>query len=259
MRLPALHAALLQEIQGPTYWPLLLELTSHHLVFATHDDWKTVADVVADPLTTDDAIDAVLHPLLVAYAISAAVTPAPATATQWATILTACCFRWLVATAVSRARWDQDPDEVWQETQVCFLALCRRLCIQGRTHRLRAKIRGDLRHTLTERFQPRWRAAARERAGDPAAMVPEAAAGTAPPSHEDVDADERLEHAIATLRRQHRAGRITATDVLILVGTHLYGRSLAAQAGILGMTPNAVGRRRLRAHTALRNLTRGWE
>jgi hypothetical protein len=81
----------------------------------------------------------------------------------------------------------------------------------------------------------------------------EALAGTAEGiDTSDIDLREVHENEIERLRQHMNAGRITEADFLLLVGTRVYGKSVADYAREAGMTYQVAKKRRQRAEAAIR-------
>lgn len=247
MHLTTLHAHLLSEIDGRMFRPLLQEITRTNAAFAAYPTWGAVATALnANHLSVADE-DALLTPLVLAYARTAEE--------RWATILCGVSFRWLVASHARRARWHDDADEVWQELMVAFLDVCRRVAKRGQIGRIRHQVLCQTQHRLHDACARRWRLEAPEvvTAG---AELPERSDPREEPRRRDARLDLRdlQERGTAQYHQQQAAGIIDTLDVAILVGTRLHGRTVAEEAARLGIGVECAKKRRQRAEAALRTV-----
>jgi hypothetical protein len=152
-------------------------------------------------------------------------------------------------------RLDEDPSQI--DSQVCwaFLEVLHRLDPDQRRTRLGQKILNDVLHDVRLHYA-RERARAKQRvplfADRQDKDDTDDRAGVPAPGAEDVEfAAVEFRHdrdwACARLKGLARKGRISRADALILMGCHLYGRSIEEMAARLGLTYQTAKRSRLRA------------
>jgi hypothetical protein len=250
MHLAPLHAHLLSEIDDRTFRPLLQEITLHHGAFAAYPSWGAVADAINNRRLPEKATDALLAPMLTAY--GSGVDP------RWGAILCACCFRSLVATYHPRRKWHSDAEEVFQEIIGTFLDVCRRVAARPMVANLRRRLANETCHRLHEEFTCRWRSAAVEQITDPHELVPTVDPQQEPDRRNDLlDLTEHRELVLTRLKRHLEAGTISETDYLILVGTRLYGESMAEEGARHGLSREATKKKSQRAEAAIRKAELG--
>lgn len=240
-----MHAHLLSEIDGRAFRPLLEEITLAHPAFEAYRSWGAVADKVCSGRPSEDDEDAMVAPLLAAYASDSD--------DRWGTILCAVCFRWLVSMHLPRSWWMEGPEDVWQELVVLFLDTCRRLGEKGIERGVRRRLVSDAQHRLYDIALRGRRNAERIVGTEPSIL-----ASTVDPRMEPAAAElrmefrERIQDFNARLRRHLENGILGSIDHAIVVGTRVLGRSLSEQAKILGIGAEAAKKRRQRAESAMR-------
>ena len=160
-----------------------------------------------------------------------------------------------------KRRWDrEDPDELWQRITWAFLQVICRVDVRRRADRLVQKIFNDTFHRVYEEYRRDWDRASRE-----VRPVPKDPEDTEDPEAFDalVGGDEGIDFAGIELRelqeiefkrlRGHlAAGRIAEADFLLLVGTRIYGQSVADYAREAGLAYQVAKKRRQRAEAAIR-------
>jgi hypothetical protein len=205
MRHSTLHAHLLSEIDGRTFRPLLQEITLTSPAFAAHRSWSAVATRVCTGRPSEAEEDALVGPLLQAYATS--------DDERWGTILCAVCFRWLVSMHLPRSWWMEGPEDVWQTLVVCFLHTCQRIAERQVNHGLRRHLFSDTQRRLYDIAQHYRRESERVVSTDPTFL-----ATTIDPAMEPGAFDlrtefrEQLDAVDAGLRRHLQDGTITEID-----------------------------------------------
>lgn len=250
MHLTTLHAHLLSEIDGRTFRPLLQEITLNHPAFAAYPSWGAVAAALSGRHLPSEAADALLAPMLAAFATGS--DP------RWGTILCACCYRNLVAAYLPRKTWTPQGDEVFQELIATFLEVCRRTAARSHVSGILRRLANETTHRLHEEFAYRWKRETHELSTDPSELVPHLDRQQEPELREDLlDLAEHRERTIAELQRHRDAGHITETDFQLLVGTKLYGRSMAEEGALHGLTRETTKKKCQRAEAAIRRAARG--
>jgi hypothetical protein len=147
--------------------------------------------------------------------------------------------------------WDQDPEERWQNITWTFLQVLCRIDVKRRPDRLVQKVYNDTIHHLHDEYRRLWNRANRESTLDAEGI--EALAGeTKGVDTSDIELREAQEIEIQRLREHMEAGRITEADFLLLVGTRVYGKSVADYAREAGLDYQVAKKRRQRAEAVIR-------
>ena len=149
-----------------------------------------------------------------------------------------------------KRHWDADQDELWQNLAWTFLKVVCRVNPETRPNRLVQKIFNDTVHYLYEDYSKQRRAQEAV-----VLMDPESMEGVIGPEDIDLASIELREHqeaATQRLRAYLEEGHITEADFLLLVGTRVYGRSVADYARETGGSYEAMKKRRQRAEAAIR-------
>jgi hypothetical protein len=191
--------------------------------------------------------DAVLLPIVQAHAEDHAPC--------WRTILLVIFWPGLESIWRRKRHWDSDPDALWANILWAFLQTVCRLDPSKRSSRLVQKVINDVFHRLHDEYRREWNRAARQTVTDPDELA-----------GRDVE-DKRgaaaatlwveQEARIAILKAHRAAGRISDTDFLLLVGTQVYGRSLAECARESGLSYEAAKKRQQRAIRGIGGLPPG--
>lgn len=156
---------------------------------------------------------------------------------------------------------DDDPNQI--DSQVCwaFLEALHRFDLDRRQTRLGQKILNDVLHDvrlhyadereLGKRFM---RPVTREEADKLEAVLNQA--GAPDPEFEWIDNRHEARWARAYLKNLVRSGRLDGADYLILLGCHVYGRTLHEMAARLGLSYEAAKKRQQRTVKYLRKSPR---
>ena len=208
-------------------------------------DWGEVVAVMRRGTSRDPEKDAILRPICEAHAADR--DP------RWRTILLAIFWPALESICRRKRHWDADPDSLWANVVWAFLRSVCRLDPSKRRAGLVQKIVNDVFHGLHDDYRRDWNRAARELPTDPDELARCAVAN----EREDVVAVLRRaqEERIAILKEHRGAGRISDADFLLLVGTQVYGRSLADCARESGLSYEAAKKRQQRAIRAIGGLS----
>lgn len=212
-------------------------------------NWLEVRHWLDDVGIWHERADPILRPMLEAYQQSYDQA--------WSEILLYLFWRplarvyWLVAT--------QDSDPATRHSQVfwAFTKALQRIDVDRRGERLGAKVIQDTRHDVRE-FYERERARGRrcKYLEDMLSGEENHRSGWEVPSHDVGFASFEYRHdsawAIGRLKSRVRAGQLTRTDFLILVGCHLYGRTLDEMAARQGLNYESAKKRRQRAVSLLK-------
>lgn len=199
--------------------------------------------------------DSVLRPVLVAAK--------PSLDETWQNILLLLFWRQLAQTScwlseIAPVRAERDSQIVWE-----FLRAVHRLDLNRRPEYIGRKLVNDTQHGMRLHF--------RQQHGRDALHVPildeheeadgPTGGGVRDPGSEDLGfaaAEYRhdRDRAQADLLDLASRGRITPADAFILIGCHLYGRSIEEMADRLGVSYETAKRRRQRAAARLKNIAR---
>ena len=207
--------------------------------------FRTWADVIAfmrNGTSTDPRKDEILRPIFEAHAQE----DAPC----WRAILLAIFWPGLESIHVRKRHWDPDPDERWQNVVWTFLHVLCRVDVTQRPNRLVQKVYNDTVHHLYDDYRRAWDRTNRECYADPEEI--DALIGGV--EEIDVAGIERREAQrieIERLRAHMDAGRITTADGRLLIGTRVYGTSVADYARETGVAYQVAKKRRQRAEAAI--------
>lgn len=230
-----------RELRDDGFRKLLNVLRQGHPFFRRFASWNDVVAFMRQGVSRDPEKDQVLLPILQAHAEDG--DP------RWRTILLVIFWPGLDAIWRRKWHWDRDPDALWANVVWAFLRAVCRLDPSKRESRLVQKIVNDVFHGLHDDYRRDWRRAAREVAADP----DELAGHDVEDERAAAAATLRLEQEarIEALKAHRAAGRISDTDFLLLVGTQVYGWSLADCAHESGLTYEAAKKRQQRAIRAI--------
>jgi len=234
-----------QDLLSAPYEQLLRDLQDTDPFLKQFDIWLDVLDFMQTGPPGDPRKDQVLGAILSAHADDGSP--------KWRTALLAMFWPGLESIHWRKRHCDRDPDERWQNVIWAFLQSVCRLDLRARSWRLMRKLLNDTSRRLYDNYARRWRQTDREVLSMPEEL--EALAG----SHEccglmEIELRDTQEHQARRLRSHVKAGRISHIDFLLILGTRLYGRSLAECAAEAGLSYEAAKKRRQRAEAAIRRL-----
>ena len=205
--------------------------------------WTDVVTCMRRGTSTDPHKDEVLRPIFRAH--GADQDP------RWRTILLVIFWPGLVSFSRRKWQWDDDPDELWQNVVWTFLRVVSRVDVDRRPARLVQKVVNDTIHHVYEEYRRRWRRVRRELAADPD-DVKWLGGGAIDIDIEAIDLRQAHERKLMRLRGHLDAGRINESEYLLLVGTRLYGESVAEHAREVGLDYQVAKKRRQRAEARIR-------
>ena len=227
-----------QDLQRRAYQTLLRTLQRTHRFLRRFQRWADVIAFMRNGTSTDPRKDEVLRPIFEAHA--------QGQDPRWRVILLAIFWPGLESIHSQKRHWDPDPDERWQNVTWTFLQVLCRIDVTRRPDRLVQKVYNDTVHHLYDEYRRAWTRTSREVTADPEEI--DALVGGV----EGIDvAGIALREAqgieIRRLRAHMDAGRITEADFLLLVGTRVYGTSVADYARKKGLGYQVAKKRRQRA------------
>jgi hypothetical protein len=172
---------------------------------------------------------------------------------RWSSILLLLFWPALLTVHRLKRSWDRDPENLWSNITWVFLRVIHRFDTERRRDRLTQKVVNDTIHHLHDEYRRTWDLESRHhlpREGE-----------EDPPEVEDPDwpiaeeaAEWRCDREVRTrLYRKHlRDGLIDEEEYFVLVGTRVYGWTVAVCAERLGVSYQALKKRRQRAERVIR-------
>ena len=237
------RAQLEQEIQTDRYQMLLKDLARRYPFFRQFAVWAEVVAFMRIGTWKDAAKDEVLRPIFAAH--SSDEDP------RWRAILLSIFWPGLESIHFQRRGWNQDDEDRWQEIVWTFLELLCQVDLSRRPARLAQKI-------LNDTVQHYYREAKREfRRRDfeiraESDEIEFASGEVYDKSLAAFEFREAKEPEIRRLREHLEAGRLSESDFHVLIGTEVYGLSLADSARLAGLDYELAKKRRQRAQAVLR-------
>ena len=236
---------LVRELQGAAYQVLLGRLQSAYLFLLRFQTWADVIAFMRSGTSADPRKDEVLRPILVAHGEDQDQ--------RWRVVLLVVFWPALRSIHRQKRRWDADPDERWQNITWTFLQVLCRIDVKRRPDRLVQKVFNDTVHHLYDEYRRTWSRTNREFTAEPEELE-ELAGGVAGIDFAGIELREAQEIEIERLREHLVAGRISEPDFLLLVGTRIYGQSVADYAREAGLAYQVAKKRRQRAEAAIRRV-----
>jgi hypothetical protein len=232
-----------QDLQASAYQALLRKLQKEHLIYRGFRTWADVIAFMRDGTSRDPRKDEVLRPIFEAHAEDKD--------SRWRAVLLAIFWPGLESIHFQKRGWDPDPNERWQNIAWTFLQVICRIDVKRRPDHLVQKLYNDTVHHLHDEYRRIWARMNREFTADPEEI--EALIGeTEGVDTSDIELREAQEIEIERLRQHLEAGRITEADFLLLVGTRVYGQSIADYARGAGLDYQVAKKRRQRAEAVIR-------
>jgi len=206
--------------------------------------WADVLAFMRQGISQDPSKDEVLRPILAAHGEDGDH--------RWRTILLALFWPGLRSIYSKKRFWDrEEPDELWQRVYWAFHQSVCRIDIARRRDHLVQRIYNATIHRLHDEYRREWLHADREVATDPMELT-ELATGVDGIDFAAIELREAQEIEIQRLREHLDAGRITEADFFLLIGTRVYGKSVADYAREAGLDYQVAKKRRQRAEAAIR-------
>lgn len=230
------------EIEGREYAALLRDLQAGAREFPRHfSSWRDVLAFMRGGTSDDPRKDEILVPIFEAHRSDQ--DP------RWRAILLAIFWPGLDSIHRKKGGWDNDGDELWQNVLWVFLRVVCKVDPVKRPRRLVQKVINDTLHDLYEEYSERWDHPETPTDPDDLSLL----AG----GHDDIDyerIDLRLaqEAEMERLRLLLTSGLIEEDGFLLIVGTRVYGKSMADYAREMGLDYELARKRRLRAESVLR-------
>ena len=242
------RAQLEQEIQTDRYQTLLKDFGRRYPFFRQFTTWVDVVAFMRNGTWKDLCKDEVLRPIFAAH--SKDEDP------RWRAILLAIFWSGLESIHFQRRGWNSDDEDRWQEIAWTFLELLCRVDLTRRPARLAQKILNDtVQHYYDEIRKTLSRRNLEVLAGPEEIEL--TAGGTCDKAFAAFEIREEKEPEIRRLREHMEAGRISDADFLLLVGTKVYGNSLADYAREVGIDYQVAKKRRQRAEARIKRFEEG--
>jgi hypothetical protein len=240
-----------QEIHSSEYKKLLRALQRESPFFRRFVTWKDVVAFMWAGPSTDPKKDEILRSIFNAYTKDQDA--------RWHMIILVMFLPGLENLHGQKHRWDPDPEELWSNILWTALEVLSRIDINRRPDRLAQKIYNDTFHRLYERYLDIWERLGREKPVDWDELVALADMKEAKAHAGKFDCinffthgfREEKENEVRQLHGHMEAGRITEADFLLLVGTKVYGNSIAEYAQKVGLSYQAATKRRQRAEAVI--------
>lgn len=222
---------------------LIQDLKRHEPFLRRFATWADVIAFMRTGTATDPGKNEVLRPILQAHREDH--DP------RWRTILLAIFWPGLESICRKKEHWDDDADELWQNAVWTFLRVVCHLDVGRRPTRLAQKLVNDTIHKLHSEYRQRWDLTNPEILAGPN-DIESLAGGVEGVDIEAIDLRQAHERELARLRGHLDAGTINENDFLLLVGTRLYGESVADHAREVGLDYQVAKKRRQRAEARIR-------
>lgn len=232
-----------RKIGSDEYVELIQDLKSDEPFLRRFATWADVIAFMRAGGSTDPAKDQILRPILRAHRENRDA--------RWRTVLLAMFWPGLESICHKREHWDDSPDELWQNAVWTFLRVVCRLDERRRPARLVQKLVNDTIHKLHNEYRRRWDRTDPEILAGPKAIESLAGAGDGI-DIEGIDLRQWHERELNRLRKHLDAERISESEFLLLVGTRLYGESVAEHARRMGLDYQVAKKRRQRAEARIR-------
>lgn len=235
-------ARLDQELQTDEYQHLLWHLQKNEPFLRRFTTWVDVIAFMRRGTSTDPLKDDILRPIFEAHAQDQD--------SRWRTILLVIFWPGLESIHFHKRGWDADPRERWQNITWAFLQVLCRINVKQRPARLVQKVFNDTIHRLFDEYRRTWSRTNRELPTDPEEITA-LASGIGGVDLAGFELREAQEIAIQRLREHLTAGRISEADYLLLIGTRVYGQSVADYAREAGLDYQVAKKRRQRVEAVL--------
>ena len=235
-------ARLERELQTDDYQHLLRTLQQHAPFLRQFRTWAAVIGFMRHGTSDDPRKDELLRPIFSAHAQDQDA--------RWRTILLVIFWPGLLSMHARKHHWDADPHERWQNIVWIFLQVVCRVNVTQRPHRLVQKVFNDTLHRLYDEYRRSWTRMHREIAMD-LEELEALAGGIESTDIAGIELREAQAREIERLREHMEAGRISEADCLLLIGTRVYGHSVADYARVVGLDYQVAKKRRQRAEAVI--------
>jgi len=231
-----------QEIHQESYQTLLWRLQMKEPFLRRFQSWEDVIAFMQSGTSQDPQKDEILRPIFQAHDKD--------NDPRWRAILLVMFWPGLDSIFNKKRYMDTDQNDIWQSLIWVFLQVICRINVTQRFDRLTQKIINDTIHNLHAEYRPLREQTEHEVFEEPEKL--ELHAGSDCIDLDEIDCRMAKDTEIRKLRAHLREGRISDTDFSILLGTRVYGKSMAEYARETGLKYKTVKKRRQQAETAIR-------
>jgi hypothetical protein len=233
-----------QELQSREYQELLRGLQREEPFLRQFETWATVIAFMRRGTSRDTRKDEVLRPILRAHAEDEDA--------RWRAILLVIFWPALESIHFKKYHWDPVyPDELWSNILWTFFEVVCRVDVKRRPERLVSKIVNDVFHRLHDEYRRVWDRMKRETNVEQEEFDV-LAGGVGEMGFAEVEFREQQEVEVRRLRKHMEEGRISEADCLLIIGSRVYGQSIADYAREAGLGYQVAKKRRQRAEAVIR-------
>ena len=236
-------ARLQQELEKGKYLTLLRKLQGRESLFRCFHTWADVIAFMRKGTSLDSGKDKVLRPIFELHRED--------NDPRWRAILLVIFWPGLQSLHWQKQGWDPDPDERWQNITWTFLQVLCRVDVRRRPDRLVQKVYNDTVHHLHDEYRRAWNRMNWEFLADPE-EIDALVGGVEGIDFAGMEIRKAQEIQVKQLREHMKEGRISDADFLLLVGTRVYGKSIADYARETGLSYEVAKKRRQRAEAIIR-------
>ena len=235
-------ARLERELLTPQYQAMLQALQDRVPLFRQFDTWAEVLAFMRAGTSKDPKKDEILRPIFEAYDRDGDPS--------WQTILLVIFWPGLLSIYHKKQKWDENSGDQWSNVTCVFMQVINRVKVQERLSGFVQKVYNDTIHHLYKDYQRSWNQATQEIATIPW-EIEDLVGEVDGFDHESVFLDciyveEVYELEKSRIRQCWYEGRISEADFHLVVGTRLYGQSLADYARNTGQNYEAIKKQRQR-------------
>jgi hypothetical protein len=231
------------ELATEHYRQLLRTLQRKEPFFRRFNDWKDVIAFMRQGTSHNPQKDEILRPIFKAH--DEDQDPG------WRTILTAIFWPALESIHWKKRGWDPDPDDRWENILWVFVEVICRIDVTKRPCRLVQKVFNDTVHRLHDEYRREWVHMEREKATE-ASQLEDLAPRAEDIGFAAIELRDAQEAEIRRLQQHMQEGRISEADFFLLVGTRVYGHSVADYAREARLGYQVAKKRRQRAEATIR-------
>lgn len=239
------YGELKQEIGTEEYRALLERLKSEDPFMRQFEGWHDVVRFMRMGRSRNHGKEGILRAILHAHGRDK--DP------RWRTILLVIFWPGLESIHTHKRGWDSDPEDFWQNILWTFLQVVLRIDLTRRSDRLVQKLINDTVHRLADKYRAKWKYSHMEIEVEER-EIEEKAPRIGGVDFDAIELREIREAEIKRLRAHLNAGRITEPDFLLLVGTKVYGQSIADYARERGLSYQMLRKRRYRAEAEIKRM-----
>ncbi len=173
---------------------------------------------------------------------------------RWRTILLVIFWPALASIHWQKRHWDPDPDERWVNITWAFIQTICYIDLNRRPDRLVQKVFNDTVHRLYDEYSHQWKLMKNEVPTNPTEIekIKELAKGVKDICFAEVELRIDSESEIKKLQRYLRKDIISEADFFLIIGTRIYGKSIAECAEEVGLDYQTAKKRRQRAEAKIR-------